>query len=94
MIRDARENAACIDPPHLANRADNLSLAPTIALLAFGLAVCGWAGWQERRQRGLGDLPLLPPIPVLLVGVMLVLLSLAHLVTLWTGVPLKSRFLP
>lgn len=91
---NTRKFAACGDLHHTADRADNLSLAATIALFAFGLTVCGWAAWQERRQRGLGDLPLLPPIPVLLVGVMLVLLSLAHLVTLWTGVPLKSRFLP
>jgi hypothetical protein len=71
-----------------------LTLAATLALLAAGFALCGWAAWQERRQRGLGDLPLFPPIPVLLIGVIIVLASLAHLVTLWTGVPLKSRFLP
>ena len=39
-------------------------------------------------------LPLLPPVPVLILGVLVVLVSLAHLVTLWTGTPLKSRFLP
>ena len=71
-----------------------MNLGSTLVLLAAGLALCGWAAWQERRQRGLGDLPLLPPIPVLLVGVMLVLVSSAHLVTLATGVPLRSRFLP
>jgi len=75
-------------------RARNVNLTATLALLAGGIALCGWAGWQERRQRGLGDVPLLPPIPVLLIGVMLVLVSLAHLVTLSTGVPLRSRFLP
>ncbi len=81
-------------PTLLLDRTGSLTLAPTLALLTVGLVLCGWAGWQERRPRGLGDLPLLPPIPVLLIGVILVLLSLAHLVTLWTGVPLKSRFLP
>jgi hypothetical protein len=71
-----------------------LSLAATLALLASGLGLCTWAAWQERRPRSLGELPILPPIPVLLVGVMIVLVCLAHLVTIWTGVPLKSRFLP
>lgn len=71
-----------------------MSLSQTLALLACGLGLCAWAAWQERRPRGLGELPLLPPIPVLFVGVLVVLVSIAHLVTLWTGVPLKSRFLP
>lgn len=71
-----------------------MSLTVTLVLLAFGLGLCAWAAWQERRPRGLGELPLLPPIPILFVGVLVVLVSVAHLVTLWTGVPLKSRFLP
>ena len=71
-----------------------MSLVATLVLLASGLGLCAWAGWQERRPRRLGELPILPPIPVLFVGVMVELLALAHLVTLWTGVPLKSRFLP
>ncbi len=71
-----------------------LSATATLLLLALGLALGGWAAWQERRPRGLGDLPLMPPIPVLIVGVLIVLVSLAHLLTIWTGMPFKSRFLP
>lgn len=71
-----------------------MSLEATLALLASGIGLCAWAAWQERRPRSLGDLPVLPPIPVLFVGVMIVLVSMAHLVTIWTGVPLRSRFLP
>jgi hypothetical protein len=69
-----------------------MSLYPTMALLALGLALASWAAWQERRQRGLGELPLLPPIPILILGVIIMLVAAAHLVSLWTGVPLKSRF--
>ena len=71
-----------------------MSLAATLVLLASGLVLCTWAVWQERRPRGLGELPVLPPLPILFVGVLVVLVSLAHLITIWTGVPLKSRFLP
>lgn len=66
----------------------------TVVLLLSGIGICAWAAWQERRPRGLGELPLLPPVPVLFGGLIIVLISLAHLVTIWTGVPLKSRFLP
>lgn len=71
-----------------------MNVVGTVALLAAGLALCIWAAWQERRPRGLGELPLLPPLPILMLGVLIVLASLAHFVTLWTGVPLRSRFLP
>ena len=67
---------------------------PTLLLAAGGLAICGWAAWLERRPRTLGELPLVPPVPLLFLGVLVVLVSLAHLVSLWTGAPLKSRFLP
>lgn len=69
-----------------------MSLVATMILFGFGLALAGWAAWQERRQRDLGELPLLPPFPVLVLGVIIMLVAAAHLVSLWSGVPLKSRF--
>jgi hypothetical protein len=69
-----------------------MNLNATIALFSLGLAMAVWAAWQERRQRGLGELPLLPPIPILILGVIIMLVAAAHLVSLWTGVPLKGRF--
>lgn len=69
-----------------------VSLYATMALFSLGLALAGWAAWQERRQRGLGELPILPPLPILILGVIIMLVAAAHLVSLWTGVPLKSRF--
>jgi len=69
-----------------------MSLLATMILFSLGLALAGWAAWQERRQRGLGELPLLPPLPVLILGVIIMLVAAAHLVSLWSGVPLKSRF--
>jgi len=69
-----------------------MSLHATMVLFAAGLALAGWAAWQERRQRDLGELPLLPPLPILILGVIIMLVAVAHLVSLWTGVPLKSRF--
>jgi hypothetical protein len=69
-----------------------MNLGATIALFSLGLAMAVWAAWQERLQRGLGELPLLPPIPILILGVIIMLVAAAHLVSLWTGVPLKGRF--
>ncbi len=71
-----------------------LTLVPTLLLTLAGLSICGWAAWLERRPRTLGELPIVPPVPLLLLGVLVVLVGLAHLVSLWTGTPLKSRFLP
>ncbi len=71
-----------------------MNLFATLALFTLGLALTMWAAWQERRQRGLGELPLLPPFPILIFGVIIILVATAHLVTLWSGVPLKSRFAP
>ncbi len=71
-----------------------MNLYATLAFFALGLLLAVWAAWQERRQRGLGELPLLPPLPILIFGVIIVLVAAAHLVTLWSGVPLKSRFAP
>ena len=70
-----------------------MTLWPTLGLLAIGLLLCGSAAWIERRPRALGEVPLLPPLPLLMLGLLIVLVSLAHLVTLWSGVPPRSRFI-
>ena len=71
-----------------------MNLGATLALLAVGAGMAGWAAWQERRERTLGDVPALPPVLILVVGVLIMLMAGAHLVTLVSGVPLRSRFVP
>ncbi|MFO1074600.1 MAG: hypothetical protein U1E17_18310 [Geminicoccaceae bacterium] len=68
-----------------------MSLGWTAALLALGLALCGFARWREVRPRPLGEVPLLPPVLLLGAGVLMVVLAGAHLVTLIGGVPLTGR---
>ena len=69
-----------------------MTLPWTLLLLALGLVLCGWARWYEGRPRALGEVPLIPPALPLAVGVLLTVLSAAHLVSLLTGVRLKGRY--
>jgi hypothetical protein len=71
-----------------------LALPATLALLAVGLVLCGLGRWQETRPRPLGEVRLFPSTLVLAAGVLLTVVSLAHLVSLVTGVRLHGRFGP
>ena len=68
-----------------------MNLAWTLTLLAVGLVLCALARWREARPRPLGEVPLVPPVLLLGAGVVLVVLSGAHLVTLVGGMPLTGR---
>jgi hypothetical protein len=63
-------------------------------MLAAGLLLAGFARWQETRPREIGEVRLFPSTAVLAAGVLLTVLAAAHLVSLLTGVPLKSRYMP
>ncbi|MDX1542152.1 MAG: hypothetical protein R3349_12185 [Geminicoccaceae bacterium] len=69
-----------------------MGLTATIAVLVLALGLAGIANWRERRPREIGQPPLLPWIAVQMVAVVVAILMLAHLVSLLTGTPLKSRF--
>ena len=71
-----------------------MGLGWTLALLAIGLTLAGLGRWQEARPRDLGDLRLVPTTAILAVGVLLVVLTAAHLVSLATGIPLRGRYGP
>ena len=70
-----------------------MGLAATLVLLGLALAVAGFANWQERRRRPLGDPPLVPYTAVQMLAIVVAILMAAHLVSLLTGQPLTSRFL-
>ena len=68
-----------------------MSLGWTMALLAGGVALAAFCLWHQRRPREIGDVPWFPSTLMLGVGVVLVIVALAHLVSLLTGVELRGR---
>lgn len=71
-----------------------MTLPRTLLLLAAGLALCIASRWYEARPRTLGEVRLFPSTLVMAVGVLLVVVALAHLVSLVTGVRLRGRATP
>lgn len=71
-----------------------MDLTPTLLVLlaAFGLA--GLANWLERRPRPLGKPALVPYTAIQMVAAVVVILMLAHLVSLLSGQPLVGRLGP
>ena len=69
-----------------------MGLVPTLLILALAVGVAGLANWRERRPGDLGQPPLIPWTAVQMVALVVAILMLAHLVSLATGTPLKSRF--
>lgn len=62
-----------------------MTLPWTLLLLVAGLGLSGFCLWHQRRPRELGEVSLFPANLLLGVGLILVILALAHLVTLTTG---------
>ena len=71
-----------------------MSLEVTLVILFAALAVVAFANWRERRPRDVGRPPLVPYTAVQVIAVVVVILMLAHLVSLLTGQPLKGLGLP
>jgi uncharacterized membrane protein YidH (DUF202 family) len=68
-----------------------MSLALTVAILLGALLVAGFANWRERRPRDLGRPPLLPYTTIQVLAVLVIIVMLAHLVSLLTGHPFQGR---
>jgi hypothetical protein len=70
-----------------------MSLTVTLLVLLLALAIAGFANYRERRPGDLGRPPLIPYTLIQMLAVVVVILMLAHLVSLLMGHPLRSRFL-
>jgi hypothetical protein len=70
-----------------------MGIGVTVAVLLAALAVAGFANWQERRPRPVGEPTLVPYTAVQIVAIVVFVLVAAHLVSLLTGHQLVSRFL-
>jgi hypothetical protein len=68
-----------------------LSLDLTISILIVALLIAGLANWRERRPRPIGQPSLVPYTAIQILAVLVIILMLAHLVSLLTGHPLRGR---
>lgn len=68
-----------------------VSFELTISILIVALLIAGLANWRERRPRPVGKPSLVPYIAIQILAVLVIILMLAHLVSLLTGHPLKGR---
>ena len=68
-----------------------MNLETTLAVLFAALAAAAFANWRERRPRDLGRPPLVSYTAIQVIAVVVVILMLAHLVSLLTGQPLRGR---
>lgn len=68
-----------------------MGLEFTFAMIGISLAVSGFCIWHQRRERPLGEVSLFPSTIVMILALLLLITSVAHLVSLLTGVPLKGR---
>ena len=70
-----------------------MGLAVTLVILVLAVGLAAFANWQERRQRPVGNPPLVSYTAIQMLAIVAAILMAAHLVSLWTGHPLTSRFL-
>lgn len=63
----------------------------TVACLVASVSLGGLLVWLERRPREIGRPRLVPTTPLLLLCALVVVLALAHMVTIVTGVPHQGR---
>jgi predicted ferric reductase len=68
-----------------------MSYSATLTILALALAVTVFANLRARRPPELGRIRWLPYSGLQFVGILVIILMLAHLVTLSTGRPFVGR---
>ena len=69
-----------------------MSFTVTTILLVMGVAVFAGANFMSRRPVEPGNPSLVPWTALQFVGLVVVILMLAHLVTLLSGTPLQGRY--
>ena len=67
-------------------------MAVTLGTLAAAALVFLLAAYMERRPKPDGELRWMPYIGIQMVALVVVILAIAHLVTLVTGTPFVGRF--
>jgi hypothetical protein len=68
-----------------------MTMSWTIGWLIVSTLLAGLGAWQDRRPVGLAPPPLVPALFWLAIGTIGIVLCLAHLISLLTGVELHGR---
>jgi hypothetical protein len=68
-----------------------MTLPWTIGWLVVSLLLAGLGVWRDRRPPSMTEVPLVPPMLLLGLGVIGIVLGLAHLLSLLTGMELHGR---
>ena len=69
-----------------------MDLTVTLVILGFAVAVAAFANYKGRQPHEPGVIRWIPYTGLQFVALLVVVLMLAHLVTLLTGTPLVGRF--
>ena len=69
-----------------------MSLPVTVAVLLLAVAVAAFTGHRQRRPAEPGVPRLIPYVGLQIAAVVVIVLMLAHLVTLLSGQPFTGRF--
>ncbi|HEX2528993.1 MAG TPA: hypothetical protein VHL31_22195 [Geminicoccus sp.] len=80
-----------LDLPPLFPELDNMTLPWTIGWLAASLVLTVLGIWRDRRPLSFTSVPLVPGIFWLGLGIIGIVLGLAHLISLLSGVELHGR---
>ncbi len=68
-----------------------MSLELTLIILAVGVVLTAFSNWKSRQEYLPGELPLLPYNGLQFVGMIIVFVTIAHLITIYTGKPFTGR---
>lgn len=70
----------------------HLALTPTLLILTAATGLFAWSNWRQRQEPDLLRPRMLPHTLIMAVALLVMILMLAHLVSLATGRPLTGRF--
>ncbi len=68
-----------------------MELAITVSVIAVAMGLVIYLTWLEKRPVEIGRTRLVPLTPVLFLCVLILIMGLAHLVSLLTGTPYMGR---
>ena len=68
-----------------------MSFIPTLVILGLAVVLVGFANYKSRQKPQPGQVRMVPYLGLQFLGILVVILMLAHLITLLTGKPFVGR---